>query len=229
MKTAFLTLIFALAISTLSLPSVLAQTLADTPETVAKAYMEATRAGDTAKCASLMHPDALRQLRGLFGPLVSATKTEKSKQEMEAIFGVKDKDEFDKLSDEELGAKFFNMLYAISPELKKALNASSFEIVGQVQQDPGLVHIVYRMYLKIEAPNLKDPIPFTKLDVMSLRRFENSWRAELKGDLQGMIQAMAAGMASAAEEKEKANSAAEEKEKAKSAAPAGRKITGRKP
>lgn len=59
------------------------------------------------------------------------------------------------------------------------------------------------MQLNLEMPELKAPIPFSKLDVMSLRRFENSWRAELKGDLQGIIQAMAAGMASAAEEKEK--------------------------
>jgi hypothetical protein len=228
MKAGFLTLILALAISTLSLPDALAQVEQDTPEAVAKAYMEATRAGDTAKCASLMHPEALKQIRGLFGPIISEVKTEKDRQDIESILGVKDRTEFDKLSDEELWARFYSLLYKVSPEMKKALNAFSFEIVGQVQQSPDLVHVVYRMHMKIEAPQLKDPISFTKLDVMSLRRSESSWRVELKGDLQGIIQAMAAGMASAAEEKEKAKSAAEEKEKAKSAAPAGRKRTSRK-
>ncbi|MGH9753924.1 MAG: hypothetical protein ACREA2_14185 [Blastocatellia bacterium] len=66
---------------------------------------------------------------------------------------------------------------------------------------------------------MKAPIQFKQLEVISLRRFENNWRAELKGDLQGIIQAMAAGMASAAEEKEKGNSAA----------PAEGKRTSRKP
>jgi len=115
MKNIFLALVFALFISPPTSSAALVQADQDTPEAVAKAYMEATRAGDWAKCASLMHPEALKQIRGLF--------------------------------------------------------------------------------------------PFTKLDVLSLRRFENSWRAELKGDMQGIIQAMAVGMASASEEKEKSEPA----------------------
>ncbi len=232
MKYLFLKTILALVVCVGMRVATPAQTTQETPEAVAKAYMEASRAADWVRCASLMHPDALKQLRGLFEPLVAATKTEKDKKEMESILGVKDKADFDKLTDADIFAKLFGVLTLISPELRKILNSSSFDIVGQLQESPDLVHIVYRMHLKIEAPGIKVPISMTKLEVMSLRRFENTWRADLKGDIQGMIQAMAAGMAAAAQE-EKQEAPAPKTQEApapkKQAAPGAKKKPVRKP
>lgn len=167
----------------------------ETPEAVAKEYMEASRATDWVKAASLMHPAGLKQMRDLFGPVIElAAKKESDRQEMESLFGVKNKEEFDKLSDAEVFAKLLQMVATVSPEVKSALNSSAFDIIGNVPEGAELAHVVFRMQLKIPAPNLPEPVAFSKLEVMTLRRFENTWRAELKGDLQGIIQAMVAGM-----------------------------------
>ena len=166
----------------------------ETPEAVAKAYLEAARAADWVGSAKLLHPDALKQVRGMLGVVVSAATTEKDKSEMQSMLGVRDKAEFDKLSDVDAFARLFRMLTIMSPDLRKILTSSSFEIIGPLQESPDLVHIVYRAHMKIDVPASK-PIAMTKLEVMSMRRFQNSWRADLSGDLQGMIQGMAAAVA----------------------------------
>lgn len=191
MKHSLMKLFFLLAGGAAMAVAASAQTSQETPESAARAYMDASRVSDWAKAASLMHPDALKQLRSLFGPIVSATKTEK---DMETMFGVKDQAEFDRLSDADIFAKLFNMITSLSPEMKNILSNSSFHIIGQVPESPEVTHVVYRMHLKIETPNVKEPVGITKLEVMSLRRFENTWRAELEADLQGIIQGMAAAM-----------------------------------
>ena len=60
-----------------------AQDSSVTIEVAAKAFMDATREGAWARCAKLTHPDALKQIRGLFGPIIADLKTEKYKQTME--------------------------------------------------------------------------------------------------------------------------------------------------
>lgn len=180
----------------------------ETPEAVAKDFMEAFRAADWPKAAGVMHPEALKQLRSMFGPLIAlAEKKEKERQQIEELFGVKNKAEFDKLSDAEVFAKLFDLVAAVSPETKSALNSSSFDIIGNVAEAPDRMHVVYRMHLKLPIPNLAEPIAFSKLDVMTLRKFENTWRAELKGDLQGVIQGMMAALQEASKKPETAEPA----------------------
>ncbi|HKX27695.1 MAG TPA: hypothetical protein VJ302_08380 [Blastocatellia bacterium] len=166
------------------------------PEEVAKAYVEATRAADWSRCAGLMHPEALQQVRELFAPLVDmAGKSAKDDKEMELVLGVKNQAEFDRLSGTEVFARFLGLLTRVSPELKGVLGSSSFEIVGRVQEHPDLVHIVYRMQINLPGPNLRAAVPFTKLSVLTMRRSEQAWRVELSGDLRGVIQSMAATLA----------------------------------
>ncbi len=187
-----------LSIAVLSVVVAQAQ-VPEKPEEIARACIEASRAGDWLKAGSLMHPAALKQLRDMFGPLIEMAKTEKDKQEMSAMLGVKDKAAFDKLSDQEVFGKIFGMITSISPEIKNALNSSTYEIIGSVPEKTDLLHVVFRMQLKLDLPNAPTPISFGKLDVMTLQRFENSWRAILKGDLQGIIQAMVAAIKAEAE------------------------------
>lgn len=200
----WVTMIFALALCFGLQSLAIAQQSQETPESVAKAYMEASRQADWIKAASYMHPDALKQLRDLFAPLVAATKSEKEKLEMEGVLGVKDKAEFDKLSDAEVFGKLLGFMSSVTPELKNVLNSSMFDILGNIQESADLTHILYRMTIKVDLPGLKEPISMTKLEVISMRRFETSWRAELSGDLQGMAKAMAAGLAAREAEEEPA-------------------------
>ena len=191
-------LLVMLSIAMLSVAAAQAQ-VPEKPEEIARAYIEASRAGDWLKAGSLMHPVALKQLRDMFGPLIAMAKTDKDKQEISAMLGIKDKAEFDKLSDQEVFGKIFGLLTGISPEIKNALNSSTYEIIGSVPEKTDLMHVIFRMQLKLEVPNVSTPISFGKLDVMTLQRFENSWRAILKGDLQGIIQAIVGAIKAEAE------------------------------
>src|SRR5262245_31885505 len=139
------------------------------PEEVAKAYVEATRATDWLKCAGLMHPDVLKQVHDLLEPIVDlAGKSAPDGKQLEMLLGVKDKAEFNRLGGAEIFARFLGLLTRVSPEMKNVLSSSSFEIIGQVPERTELVHIVYRMQVRLPAPNLKEPIPFTKLNVMTM-------------------------------------------------------------
>lgn len=188
-------MIFAMALCFGLQGLALAQQSQETPESIAKAYMEASRQADWIKAASHMHPDALKQLRELFLPIIASAKSEKDKQELGAVLGVKDKAEFDKLSDAEVFGRVLGLMSSVTPELKNVLNSSTFDIIGNVQESTDLLHILYRMTIRLDLPGLKEPMSMTKLEVMSMRRFENSWRVELSGDLRGIAEAMAAGLA----------------------------------
>jgi hypothetical protein len=199
LKAVFRAVIFALAISIPSLPPVLAQTPADTPETVAKAYVDATLAGDWAKAASLTHPESLAQFKKLFEPIFA---NEKSAVLAGILLGVKSRAEFDQLSDAQLFVKLTGSLMSgIAGELpgfNKTLSKMSFNIIGQIAETPDLVHLLYRTQVPLDEMRLKDApadlfknITVSKLEVMTLNRYENTWRMTLSSELEGMAQMFA--------------------------------------
>ena len=64
----------------------------ETAESVAKTYFAAMQAGDWARCASLMHPEALGSMKRTFGSIV---KADKSGEAAKTLFGLKSAAEFD--------------------------------------------------------------------------------------------------------------------------------------
>src|SRR5262245_36187217 len=73
-----------------------AQAAQETPESVAKAYFAAMKAGDWAKCASYMHPEALASMKRIFRAIV---KADKSGEAAKAVFGLKSGAEYEQLSE----------------------------------------------------------------------------------------------------------------------------------
>jgi hypothetical protein len=72
----------------------------------------------------------------------------------------------------------------LSPEFQSILGAAETDMLGHVSEGPDLAHVVYRMRLTVEG------VAITKLDVMSLRRAGSEWRGLLKGDIEGMAEAI---------------------------------------
>lgn len=195
MKAVFLTLILALAISYRPLPSVIAQVGQDTPETVAKAYIAATQTADWAKAASFMHPDSLAQLKKLLEPIFA---NEKSTKSAELLFDVKSRAEFDQLSGAQIFEKYMTGFRALITGnidfFQNLMSKMSFDVIGQISETPDLVHVLYRtqasfdgMQLK-EAPNLFKNVPLTKMEVITLKRHENTWRLPLSDEVKAMMQ-----------------------------------------
>ena len=149
----------------------------ETPESVASRFMEAMRRSEWATCARLMHPEALRQLKQMFRPIVLAEPT---RQVGITFFNVRTAAEYERLSAEQAFERLMRGMIQITPELRSAMATSQFEIIGHVREAPGLAHVVYRM--KVTAQG----IGMAKTTVMSLRKSGASWRGLLSGDIEGL-------------------------------------------
>jgi hypothetical protein len=128
-----------------------------------------------------MHPEALARFRAMFVPLATHEKGAELRQEM---FGANSVAELNALTDVELFERFLRSLMTLSPEFQAVMGAAETDMLGHVAEGPDLAHVVYRMRLTVEG------MAVTKLDVMSLRRAGSEWKALLKGDIEGMAEAI---------------------------------------
>lgn len=147
----------------------------ETPEAVAKAYLAASQTGDWAKAATLMHPEALASLKRTFAAII---KLDKKNEVAKELFNLKDSLEFEQLSPEAVFTRMISGLTANIPMMKELLSDSQTAIIGQVAEAPDLIHIVYRMEMKMQNA------PVTKLAVMSMKKSGNTWRMLLSGDME---------------------------------------------
>lgn len=169
--------------------------LSQTPETaeaVAKSYFAAMQAGDWAKCANLMHPEALVSMKRTFGSIV---KADKSGEASKALFGLKNPAEFDQLSETAVFDKLMSFITGAVPDLKSALAASTSTVLGQVNERPELAHIVYRTQVKLGGAEV------TQVELISLRKSGSTWRALLTADMEELFQKFAEGLSSPDEDK----------------------------
>jgi len=152
-----------------------------TPEAAATAFTTALRTQQYADAAAIMHPAALARFREIFLPLASHENGADLRQQM---FGASTVEELNALDDAALFERFLRSLMTLSPEFQSIMGAAETEMLGHVTEPPDLAHVVYRMRLTVEG------MAITKLDVMSLRRAGSEWRALLKGDIEGMAEAI---------------------------------------
>lgn len=159
----------------------------DSPQQVAEHMLTAMRASDWGKAASLMHPDALRQLRALFDPILTLEG-----QEGDGIrgqmFGFPSRQAAVSASDSSVFASLMTFM-SQQAGLADALQASRFQYLGTVGEGTDTVHVVGRIHMSI------DSIPISQMEVISLARFGSTWRGMLKGDLVAMANAMRAAIA----------------------------------
>jgi hypothetical protein len=154
-----------------------------TPEALARVAAEAVKQKDWAKFASLMHPAALAEFKGMFAPLV---KLDGAAEMRKMFFGVEDPAQFDALSGEAAFERLMSNLTANVPGVSEALASSEMIIVGSLPEGDDLVHVVYHSGGKTQG------IIFSKTAVMSFRRHQGEWRALLSGSLEGLAQRIAA-------------------------------------
>jgi len=153
-----------------------------TPESAAVAYMEASRAADWLGAASLMHSDALRDIRGLLEALLERPDG--------ATFGAmlfngKTPDAIAALPDEAYFAAFVTFALAQTPGAAAILASSQMDVVGTVMEGP-TAHVVVRMTVAAEGIEVKT------MEVHSFRQQGGQWRALLQGDLSNMVASLRA-------------------------------------
>jgi len=164
----------------------------ETAESVAKNYFAAMKAGDWAKCASLMNSEALISMKRTFGSIV---KADKSGEASKALFGLKSPAEFDQLSETAVFEKLMSFITDAVPDLKSALAASTSAVLGQVNESPELAHIVYRTQVKLGGAEV------TQVELISLKKNGSNWRALLTADMEELFQKFAEGLSAPDEDK----------------------------
>jgi hypothetical protein len=162
-----------------------------TPEAVAQAYIEASRNNDWQKAFSYLHPDALIEFKKTFEPMFAG---ERSAKGAEFLFGVKSRAEFDQLTGGQLMEKLVSKIGSSLPGFLQLLGKMEMQIIGPVQETPDVVHLVCRLKMPLDALPIKDTatlrssIRYSKMEVISLQRYENTWRVLLSAELEGLAQ-----------------------------------------
>ncbi len=148
----------------------------DTPEGVAAAYMAAMRAGDWQAMAELMHPDALRELRGLLAPILRHPEAAQLRM---AMFQTSDTLALEAVGDHAFFAAFIQFVLSQDPTSSAALQNAEIEVLGRIMEGD-TAHVVSRMSMVVEG------VSVSKLEVVSFRQAGGTWRSLLTGDVSGI-------------------------------------------
>jgi len=194
MKRTFLRSILILAALSAATGADFAQAAQDTPESVAKAYFAAMQSADWAKCASLMHRDALASMKRTFAAAINADKTGDSAK---TIFKLKSGAEYSQLSEATVFERLMDFITSVEPDMKTALSSSTNTILGRVDESPDLAHVVFRSRTKLEGDEVNE------VDLISFKKQDSAWRALLPSDIENMLNSLAEEIAPPSKEDEK--------------------------
>jgi hypothetical protein len=194
MKKTFLRAILILAALSAATGADFARAAQDTPEATAKAYFAALRAADWAKCASLMHRDALVSMKRTFAAAIDAERTGDAAK---TIFKLKSVAEYSQLSEATVFERVMDFITSVEPDMKTAMASSVNTILGRVDESPDLAHIVFRSQTKMGGEEINE------VDLISFKKQDSTWRALLPSDIENMLNSLAEEIAPPSKEDEK--------------------------
>jgi hypothetical protein len=194
MKKTFLRSILILAALSAASGADFARAAQDTPESAAKAYFAALRSGDWAKCASLMHRDALASMKRTFAAAIDADKTGDAAK---TIFKLKSAAEYSQLSEATVFERVMDFITSVEPEMKTVLASSTNTILGRVDESPDLAHLVLRSRTKMGGEEVNE------VDLISFKKQDSTWRALLPSDIENMLNSLAEEIAPPSKEDER--------------------------
>ena len=156
-----------------------------TPEEVAAELSQAYKDFDLERAASLMHSDALTRLQEIILEIASVDST----GEVAAMFtGETDMDVINSMSAETAFVRFFEALMQIQPEIAEAFKSLETEVLGHITEGEDLAHVVTRGTVSMMGMEM------TQMEVITLQRDGNEWRALLSGDLNNFAEAVRANL-----------------------------------
>jgi hypothetical protein len=154
-----------------------------TAEEATQLYIAALGRGAWDEIAGMMHPEALAEFRTLFAPVMNG---ERGREIGPQVFGVADSAGFAAAADSALFANFLRASMGADPALANVMRTAKVLVLGHVSEGPDVQHVVSRLTMTAEG------LEFSRMDVMSLRRFGNSWRGLLTGDIRLLAQSLQA-------------------------------------
>lgn len=157
----------------------------NTPEAVVTGALTALKENRIADFAALMHPEALKQVKGSLLAVVDAAEEKERVEEVLRIFNnVTSADDLRQLDDVAFFTAFFEGVLKMQPRLRNVLGGMTLNVIGHVPEGADILHVVYR------GTFTQGDIKFSKMEVMSLKAHGEAWGMLLTGDLEGMTQAL---------------------------------------
>ena len=160
----------------LIVPPASAQAPGEDAIAVAGSYVDAMRASDFDRMATLMHPASLAELREIFAPVLASG----TGSEIISAIGLPPPAELAGMSDTEFFSAFMRAIVSGDSTMADALRQAHADLLGSVPEGADTVHVVYRMRMNVEG------VEVSEMGVLSLGRWENTWRGLLAGDLAGL-------------------------------------------
>jgi len=120
-------------------------------------FVDATRAYDTARMASSMHPEALQRFRTVIEGALRSGKADMAKVELLPLFSVSSVEDFSKLSDVEIFKRLSDSVAKAAPQVIELMAKSEFEILGTVVTGD-IADVTYNMTINVEGQSVKQEI-----------------------------------------------------------------------
>lgn len=159
----------------------------ETPEVVVGQLMAAMKANDWGRATGLMHPVALRQLRVLLDPILTAEgATLDTARQM--LFGFDQQADATTASDSALMFRLMRFAMSQSPKVPESLRSSTYRLLGVVREGPDTAHVVGRVSMTFAGSTV------SQIEVSSLMRAGSTWRLMLKGDYSEMAKRLRAAL-----------------------------------
>lgn len=168
-------LLIILALLTVALAT--AAPAQESPEDAARAFGAAAKTNDWAAAARMMHPSALKQLRDLFEPIITAPGMEEFASK---VFGIGSSAELAATPDTVLFANFLKGVLGMEPAIAEAMKTAVLTPLGHVPAGADTVLVVSRMQMTVEG------MVVSQFDVMPFIHQDGRWWGLLKADFTNM-------------------------------------------
>jgi len=161
---------FILVLSCLNVETGWPASAAETPataESVAMAYLKASRETNVNEMAALMHPEAIEKFtKTLMPAVVEARKAGIEDRIMPMFSGVKSAAELEKMEPKQFYASYIG---ATAARYRKIFSKMKFTTIGGVMEGNDFYHFVYRMNIDLRKTSA------TQVSLVSLKRNGNGW------------------------------------------------------
>lgn len=157
-------------------------------EAVIPAYMGAIRVGDWQKAGTLLHPEALAEMRQVFVALTAADPTGQAAKQ---LFNLGDGETLEKLAPADVFARFMSALVSQTDGLKDLLASTQVETLGAVSEGSGLSHVVYRLTRTAAAGQP----PTVQVEVLTVKKAGADWRSMVPPDIAGILASIRSSLA----------------------------------
>lgn len=177
-----------LLLSTLAPP-----VFAETPESVARRYIEAMAELRIEAVADTMHPAALERFKDILEKInhaIAAIEPEKRPAHViRALFGDQGPQAALDAPPREVFIRFMANLTTFVPQIREMHAGSEYQILGHVNEGGNLCHVLFRATLKRGGSGI------SKMAVLSLKRDGAQWKVLLDDDLARLITGLGQRMA----------------------------------